>query len=65
MNDYRVIWEIDLYAETPRKAAQLAWDIQHEESTADHFEVIDQKTGKSVEIDLSKERKLPQVGGEE
>lgn len=28
MNEYRVIWEIDIEAETPREAAQQALDIQ-------------------------------------
>ena len=51
--NYRVIWEIDLYADSPEAAAQLAWDIQHEDSTADHFEVIDGKTGESVTVNLS------------
>ncbi|KKL91301.1 hypothetical protein LCGC14_1896080 [marine sediment metagenome] len=58
MNDYHIVWEIDLYAETPEKAAQLAWDIQHEDSTADHFEVTDRKTGEEVDVNLS------EVGGE-
>ncbi|KKK73445.1 hypothetical protein LCGC14_2893780 [marine sediment metagenome] len=51
--DYRVMWEIDLCADSPEAAAQLAWDIQHEDSPADHFEVIDLETGESVSINLS------------
>lgn len=57
MGDYRVMWEIDLYADSPLAAAQLAWDIQHEDSTADHFEVINQETGEAITFNLSEEKK--------
>ncbi len=56
MGDYRVMWEIDLYADSPLAAAQLAWDIQHKDSTADHFEVINQETGEAITVNLSEEK---------
>lgn len=53
---FRVIWEIDEYAETPREAAEFAW--QHmcgEDSTACYFEVFDQD-GNRTNIDLMEEQ---------
>ncbi len=50
--DYRVIWEIDVYASSPRHAAQLAHETQQEPgSTATVFRVK-VKGGKPVTVDL-------------
>ena len=41
MTTHRVIWEIDIDAETPREAAEKALEIQRDvNSTATHFTVI-------------------------
>ncbi|KKL18005.1 hypothetical protein LCGC14_2479840 [marine sediment metagenome] len=56
MGDYRVMWEIYLYADSPLAAAQLACDIQHEDGTADYFEVINQETGEAIMVNLSEEK---------
>ena len=56
--NYCVMWEINLYADSPEAAAQLAWDIQHEDSAADHFDVIDLETRESVSVNLSEVEKV-------
>ena len=39
---YLVTWEMDIYAETPREAAEKAWgNMRHPNSIANVFEVID------------------------
>ena len=53
---YLVMWEIDIYAETPREAAEKAWGhMQAPNSTANVFEVID-ANGVGTIIDLLEER---------
>lgn len=46
MSNYRVVWEIDICAGSPRQAAETALRIQRDaESTATVFEVIPMKSG--------------------
>ena len=53
MKHYKVIWEIDLTAESPREAAEQAYEIQRDrDSTASVFDVYDAR-GKKTRIDLS------------
>ncbi|OPY01541.1 MAG: hypothetical protein A4E61_01596 [Syntrophorhabdus sp. PtaB.Bin184] len=50
---YRVVWEIDLYAETPEEAAKEAVRIQQKPDSIAHvFTVIDRK-GEAVNVDLN------------
>ena len=50
--DYKVVWEIDIEAESFKDAAELAREIQRDpESLASHFTII-AEDGKSEEIDL-------------
>jgi hypothetical protein len=53
---YKVTWTIELDADTPKEAALLAQDIQHQRmdwgNTATCFEVQDETTGKTELIDL-------------
>jgi hypothetical protein len=52
MPEYRIIWGIDVEADTPQDAAnesrrtQLDWG-----NWANHFQVINQETGEVFEID--------------
>jgi hypothetical protein len=49
---FHVTWEIDLYADTPQDAAQLAWDmLQGQGSTCTVFEVFDEDGNKTC-VDL-------------
>ena len=53
---YLVTWEMDIYAETPREAAEKAWDhMRALDSSANVFEVID-ANGVGTIIDLSEEQ---------
>jgi len=50
--NYRVSWQIDLDADSPREAAEKALEIQRRpDSTATAFSVRDE-TGGSMEVDL-------------
>ncbi len=52
---YLVTWEMDIYAETPREAAEKAWGhMRAPGSTANVFEVIDDK-GVGTIIDLEED----------
>jgi len=52
MMNYRVSWEIDIDADSPREAAERALEIQRRpDSTATVFTVRDE-TGESIEVDL-------------
>lgn len=52
MNDYRVTWEIDIYADTPEEAARRALEIQLDSiSTATVFDVLDEE-GETTRVDL-------------
>ena len=53
---YLVTWEMDIYADSQREAAEKAWDhMRHPFSTANVFEVID-ANGVGTIIDLSEEQ---------
>lgn len=48
----RVVWEIDIEAETPKEAAVRAAIIQHrQESTAHFFTVIDGNKKHQIDLD--------------
>ncbi len=50
---YRVVWEIDIYARSPRGAAKEALAIQQDkDSTATVFDVTEEDSDKTVRIDL-------------
>ena len=52
---YLVTWEMDIYADSPREAAEKAWDhMRAPDSSANVFEVID-ANGVGTIIDLSEE----------
>ena len=53
---YLVTWEMDIHAETPREAAEKAWNhMRAPDSIANVFEVID-ANGVGTIIDLSEEQ---------
>ena len=53
----RVIWEIDLDADSPREAAEKALAIHRSpESIATVFDVVD-KTGRKTTVDLDRRSK--------
>ena len=52
---YLVIWEMDIYAETPREAAEKAWGhMQAPNSTANVFTAFN-KDGDKTLVDLLEE----------
>lgn len=49
---FHVVWEIDIYAETPKQAAEQAFAaMQRPNTSANYFEVFDQD-GVQTNIDL-------------
>ena len=53
---YLVIWEMDIYADSPKEAAEKAWGhMRAQDSTANVFEVID-ANGVGTIIDLLEEQ---------
>lgn len=53
---FRVVWEIDIYADTAKEAAEEAWrTMQEPGSTSNYFEVFDQD-GNQTSIDLDEEQ---------
>ena len=55
---FHVVWEIDIYAETPHEAAEQAWEyMRNEDSTANYFEVFDQD-GNKTNVDLEEDNDL-------
>lgn len=53
MKSYRVVWEIDIEANSPQEAARRAFEVQHDTGTlADHFTVYDED-GNSTEVDAA------------
>lgn len=53
--EYRVIWEIDIVASSPREAAKQALEIQRDpESLATVFDILDED-GDSHRVDLLEE----------
>ena len=59
MAEYKVAWEIDIEADSPRKAAEIAFQIMHDTQTdydsACFFAVKDKATGASCLVDLADE----------
>lgn len=56
MNDYKITWVIELYADSPRDAAQQARDIQLDwGSEATVFTVEDLATNTVCDIDVADE----------
>jgi hypothetical protein len=51
MTSYVVTWTIDVEADTPQEAAQLARDYQRPGTTAVVFDVTDQ-SGETTSVDL-------------
>lgn len=52
---FHVVWEMDLYAETPREAAMQAFaHMQRPGTTTNYFEVFDQD-GNKTNVDLEEE----------
>ena len=52
---YLVTWEMDIYAETPREAAEKAWGhMRAQDSTANVFAVVN-KDGDTTIVDLLEE----------
>lgn len=52
---FHVVWDIDIYAETPREAAEQAFaHMQRLGTTANYFEVYDED-GNPTCVDLSEE----------
>lgn len=59
MKSYLVTWRIDIEADSPEEAAARALIIQRDNdpaNTATMFEVREHDTGRTLEIDLAKER---------
>jgi len=53
--EFRIVWEIDLSAESFEQAGDLALEIQRDPaSIATVFKITDQATGETRELDLSK-----------
>lgn len=53
---YLVTWEMDIYADSPREAAEKAWDyMRHPFSTANVFTVVN-KDGDKIIVDLLEEQ---------
>lgn len=54
MTQYLVTWEIELDADSPEEAAEVAREIHRDpDSLATHFEVIDSVTGRVVVVDVA------------
>ena len=50
---YHVVWEIDIYARSPREAARKAQEMQQDQdTTATVFDVTQEDSDKTVRIDL-------------
>ncbi len=51
---YRVVWENDIYAQSPREAAKEAQAIQQDKGAmATVFDVTEEDSDKTVRIDLA------------
>lgn len=58
MNEYRVIWEIDINAKTPEEAAWKVADIASNvlnPASMDRVFMVKGNDGELIEVDLSKE----------
>jgi len=59
MMNYRVSWEMDIEADSPREAAERALEIQRRpDSIATVFSVRDE-AGESIEVDLDEDSRNP------
>lgn len=55
--EYQVNWFINLDADNPRQAAELAREtIRDPESIATLYQVVNEETGEKTVVDLGKER---------
>lgn len=52
MTDYLVTWDIQVYANSPEKAARKAREAQHPDTMALVFLVTDAETGAQTHVDL-------------
>ncbi|ANO35474.1 hypothetical protein A6E01_19875 (plasmid) [Vibrio breoganii] len=53
MSSYKIVWEVELEADSPEQAAKLAREMQlDKESEALHFNVTDEVTGDEIEVSL-------------
>ena len=53
---YLVTWEMDTYADSPREAAEKAWDhMRAPDSIANVFNVLDKNSAGTI-VDLSEEQ---------
>ena len=51
---FHVVWEIDIYARSPREAAKQAQAMQQDQdTTATVFDVTEEDSDKTVRIDLA------------
>ncbi len=51
---FHVVWEIDIYARSPREAAKQAQAIQQDQdTTATVFDVTEEDSDKTVRIDFA------------
>jgi hypothetical protein len=51
---FHVVWEIDIYAQSPREAAKEAQAIQQDkDAMATVFDVTEEDSDKAVRIDLA------------
>ena len=55
MKDYRVVWQIDIEADSPGEAAVIAKEIQLDiESEANFFDILDKESEEIYEVELTK-----------
>lgn len=54
MNSYRVVWEIDIEADTPEDAARQALDIQRDKNSEATVFLVTGRGGSTLEIDVGK-----------
>jgi hypothetical protein len=52
---YRVVWEIDVYADTPLAAAKDAFETMQTPGTTSNYFTVKQKGKKPVNVDLESE----------
>lgn len=54
MSEYRVVWEIDIVADSPEEAAQIAKQYQVSGHWCSVFDVFDE-AGNMIQVDLDEE----------
>lgn len=52
MKQYRVVWEIDVDADSPREAAKLAWEIQRDVAALPPIFTVD---GEDIDLEQEEE----------